>query len=78
MYQKKLKKLIFSKLKNSAHIQSQIKYKYKIQIMNIHLPNLKNGTLNFKTAIRPLLRKQMALKLTEPGVQFMIKQWELN
>jgi hypothetical protein len=74
MYQQKLKKLIFSKQKNSAHIQSQIKYKYKIQITNIHLLNLKNGTLNFKTAIRLLLRKQMVLQLTELGVQFTIKQ----
>lgn len=73
MYQQKLKKLIFSKQKNSAHIKSQIKYKYKTQITNIHLLNPKNGTLSFKTATKLLLRKLMDLHLTEHGVQFMIK-----
>lgn len=78
MYQHKLKKSIFSKQKNSALIQSQIKYKYKTQITNIHLLNLKNGTLNFKTATKLLLRKMVELQLMEHGVQSMIKLWELN
>ena len=52
MSQHKSKKSTFSKQKSSAHTESQIKFKFKTQIININSLNPKNGTLISKKAIK--------------------------